>query len=71
MVPRLRTEVCAVDLPEHPNRPAALAELTLVDFADSVVTDSTAACMAAWCWDADSGQPGEHQGGIRPAGTHT
>jgi len=43
LVPRLRTEVCVVDLPGRPNRPAVLAELTLDDFADSVVADVNAA----------------------------
>jgi len=43
VVPRLLGEVCVVDLPGRPNRPAILAELTLDDFADSVVADVNAA----------------------------
>jgi pimeloyl-ACP methyl ester carboxylesterase len=43
VLPLLEHEVCVVDLPGRPNRPAALAELTLDDFADSVVADVNAA----------------------------
>ena len=43
VLPLLRHEVCVVDLPGRPNRPAVLAELTLADFADSVVADVNAA----------------------------
>jgi pimeloyl-ACP methyl ester carboxylesterase len=43
VLPLLKHEVCVVDLPGRPNRPDVLAELTLDDFADSVVADVNAA----------------------------
>jgi pimeloyl-ACP methyl ester carboxylesterase len=43
VLPLLEHEVCVVDLPGRPNKPDVLAELTLDDFADSVVADVNAA----------------------------